>query len=97
MKISYDKEIDAQYIRIKAGKVAYTKPKNEWLIIDYNAKNEVIGIEVLDDSKHPVLVSTDGTDVTAIEIIEEPVISTVKTPDYTVVTRQGIPAQVIFA
>lgn len=81
MKISYDKEIDAQFIQIKSGKVAYTKPENEWLILDYNNQDEIIGIEVLDESKHPLIISTDGTNVVGIDVIEGPIASVTRSVD----------------
>ena len=57
MKIEYDKEIDAKYVRIKDGKISYTKAQKDWLIFDYNENNEVLGVEILDVSKHQIAIS----------------------------------------
>ena len=47
MKISYDKEADAMYIRLREGKVDHTKEIDENTIIDFNKEGQVIGIEIL--------------------------------------------------
>jgi uncharacterized protein YuzE len=54
----YDKEIDAKYVRVKEGKIAYTKPKTDWLILDFNKDGEVVGVEILNASKHVVNIPT---------------------------------------
>ena len=58
MHITYDKNSDAKYIRFKKGKVARTKEEKKWLFFDCDKSGEVLGIEVLDASKHPISVST---------------------------------------
>jgi uncharacterized protein YuzE len=60
MKISYDKTIDAKYVRIKFGRVFRTERKNDWLIFDYNKKGEILGIEILDASRNNISIMTDG-------------------------------------
>jgi len=57
MKIKYDKDIDVKYISFKKGKVFKTSEKTNWLLVDYNKNNEVLGIEILDASKNPVSIS----------------------------------------
>lgn len=57
MKIKYDKTIDAKYIRVKKGKIASTKKEKLWLLFDYNKDNEVLGVEILNASKHPISFS----------------------------------------
>ena len=56
MKINYDKEIDAKYICFKKVKVAKTHEKKEWLLFDYDKNGEIIGIEILNATKHPISV-----------------------------------------
>lgn len=55
MKIVYDKEADAAYIylktKIQKGEVKKTKPINENILLDFDAKNKIIGIEILSASK----------------------------------------------
>ena len=55
MKITYDKEVDALYIYIKYpmknGVVKKTRELNEDIIIDFNKKNRLVGIEVLNFKK----------------------------------------------
>ncbi len=54
MNIEYDKKADAKYIRFKKGKVTKTIEKKPWLLFDYNEDGEVLGMEILNYSKHPV-------------------------------------------
>ena len=58
MQIKYDKEIDAKYVRIKKGKISHTKKEQDWLLFDCDQNGEVLGIEILDASKHLVSFST---------------------------------------
>ena len=60
MQIEYDKKSDAKYIRLKKGNVAETKEKQKWLLFDYDKNGEVLGVEILDASKHPISLSTIG-------------------------------------
>ena len=45
--ISYDKEADAAYFRVKKGKVAKTLQLDEWLLADVNKKGALLGVEML--------------------------------------------------
>ncbi len=47
MKIRYDPEADAMYIKFREDKVDHTAELDENTIIDYNKENEVIGVEIL--------------------------------------------------
>ena len=55
MKFEYDKEVDAAYIyienTIKEGWVKQTIELNDNIILDFDHKNRLIGVEVLDASK----------------------------------------------
>ena len=58
MKVTYDKEIDSKYVKIgTVRKVARTKKIEDWLLVDHDAKGNVIGVEILWASKHPMLFS----------------------------------------
>jgi uncharacterized protein YuzE len=54
MEIKYDKEIDAKYVYIKKGKIARTKKEQDWLLFDYAENGDVLGVEILDASRHLV-------------------------------------------
>ena len=47
MKIEYDKEVDALYIRIQEKMVAHTKEIEEGINLDLDADGRVIGIEII--------------------------------------------------
>ncbi len=55
MKLEYDKEVDAAYIYlkypIKEGEAKKTIELNGNLIVDFNEKDQLLGIEILDASK----------------------------------------------
>ncbi len=55
MKLEYDKEMDAAYIYIKypikAGEAKKTIELNENIILDFDSKQKLIGVEILDASK----------------------------------------------
>ena len=50
MKISYDREVDALYIRFKETTVT-SKPLAEGIAADYDADGLLAGIEILDATK----------------------------------------------
>jgi uncharacterized protein YuzE len=52
MKITWDKEVDAAYIYLKKGKVSYTKKKSDWLLTDHDKNGNILGIEILETSRH---------------------------------------------
>ena len=45
--LEYDPSSTALYVRVKKGKVASSKPLADNIIVDLNAKNEVLGIEII--------------------------------------------------
>ena len=50
MRISYDREVDALYIRFKEGSVT-TQHIIDGIAVDYDAEGKLSGIEVLDAAK----------------------------------------------
>jgi len=48
MKIEYDKEVDALYIRLQEKKVARTRELEDGLNIDLDEEGKLIGLEILD-------------------------------------------------
>jgi len=51
MKITYDPYADALYFYAKKGVVKNTKEVNGDILVDFDAKNKLLGIEILDTSK----------------------------------------------
>ncbi len=51
MKIEYSKEADAIYVYFKEEFVAKSKEIEDGVVIDFDEKGQLIGIEVLDVSK----------------------------------------------
>ena len=51
MKIEYDKEVDALYIRIQEKDVARTQEVSDGVNLDFDDKDRLIGLEVLSASK----------------------------------------------
>ena len=51
MKIEYDKEVDALYIRIQEKEVAGTQEVSDGVNLDFDAEGRLIGLEVLSASK----------------------------------------------
>lgn len=52
MKIEYSKEADAIYVYFKEEFVAKSKEIEDGVVIDFDEKGQLIGIEVLDVSQH---------------------------------------------
>lgn len=47
MKIEYDREVDALYIRIQDKKVSRTKELEEGINLDIDADGKIIGLEII--------------------------------------------------
>lgn len=58
MKIDYDKTEDAKYIKLSHAKVKTTTEERDWLLFDRDENGEVVGIEILDASKHQIGIAT---------------------------------------
>jgi uncharacterized protein YuzE len=52
MKIEYDKQVDALYIRIQEKDVARTQEISEGVNVDFDAEGRLIGLEVLGAAEH---------------------------------------------
>lgn len=62
MKIRYDAQVDALYISFKKGRAQVTTVRlSENVAVDLGPNEEVVGIEVLDASKHLALAKTRPT------------------------------------
>ncbi|CAM8647743.1 COG5428 Uncharacterized conserved small protein [Oxalobacteraceae bacterium] len=64
MKIEYDQQADAMYIRLRAGDVAESEEVRPGVVLDFDAQGQVLGIEMLDVSKR-----TDNPRELAMELI----------------------------
>jgi uncharacterized protein YuzE len=51
MKIEYDQQADAMYIRLRAGDVAESEEVRPGVVLDFDAQGQVLGIEMLVVSK----------------------------------------------
>jgi uncharacterized protein YuzE len=47
MRIHYDEKVDAFYLRLDDSKVVESEEVKPGIVLDFNAKNQVVGIEVL--------------------------------------------------
>jgi uncharacterized protein YuzE len=48
MRIRYDEKVDALYLRVDDSKVVESEEVKPGIVLDFNAKKQVVGIEVLD-------------------------------------------------
>ena len=54
IRISYNKTADALYIRLKDDKVVDSDEVAPGVIVDFNDKGEIVGIEVLEFSRRDI-------------------------------------------
>ena len=64
MKIEYDQQADAMYIRLRAGTVAESEEIRPGVVFDYDVEGKVLGIEMLDVSER-----TDNPRELAMELV----------------------------
>ena len=64
MKIEYDQQADAMYIRLCAGTVAESEEVRPGVVFDFDAEGRVLGIEMLDVSQR-----TDNPRELAMELV----------------------------
>jgi uncharacterized protein YuzE len=51
MKVRYDKEADAMYIRVQEGEYEYSEEIGDGVVIDISKEGNVMGMEILDASE----------------------------------------------
>ncbi len=51
MKLNVDKEADALYLRLDDSQIVESEEVSPGVVLDYNASNEVVGVELLHLSK----------------------------------------------
>jgi uncharacterized protein YuzE len=64
MKIEYDQQADAMYIRLCAGTVVESEEIRPGVVFDYDVDGKVLGIEMLDVSER-----TDNPRELAMELV----------------------------
>ena len=64
MKIEYDQQADAMYIRLRACTVAESEEIRPGVVFDYDREGKVLGIEMLDVSER-----TDNPRELAMELV----------------------------
>ena len=64
MKIEYDQQADAMYIRLRAGTVAESDEVRPGVVLDFDSNGRVLGIEMIDVSER-----TDSPRELAMELI----------------------------
>lgn len=74
MEIEYDKKIDTRYVRIMKGKISSTHKERDWLLFDCADNGDVLGVEILDASKHLVSISTVGNKLVGYSFVEPKVL-----------------------
>jgi len=65
MKLNYDSQADALYLRLDDSKILESEEVAPGIILDFNDKNQVVGVEMLSLSKRtgagvPELVELSG-------------------------------------
>lgn len=62
MKITYDKTVDAMYIKLNE-KLAYKSSKkvSDDILIDYSEDGKIIGVEVLTASENAIIPPSKGS------------------------------------
>jgi uncharacterized protein YuzE len=66
MRVRYDEEADALYIKLREGEYHESDEIRDGFILDYDVDGNIIGIEILDASVHlaPAELSTVNFEIT---------------------------------
>jgi len=48
MRIHYDRKVDALYLRLDDSKIVESEEVKPGIVLDFDAKKQIVGIEVLD-------------------------------------------------
>ena len=51
MKVHFDEKVDALYFRLDDSKIVDSEEVKPGIVLDYNDKNQVVGVEILDVKK----------------------------------------------
>ncbi len=73
MRIEYDREVDALYIRLQEKYVARTVELEEGLNIDLDEKGKLIGLEILDATERYSLADIFNISTENLILAEKPI------------------------
>ena len=51
MKVHFDEKVDALYFRLDDSKIVESEEVKPGIVLDYNDKNQVVGVEILNVKK----------------------------------------------
>jgi uncharacterized protein YuzE len=51
MKVAYDKETDALYLRLSSARIVESEEVRPGLVLDFDAEGHIVAIELLDAAK----------------------------------------------
>jgi len=63
MKIHIDKEADALYLRLDDSDIIESEEVSPGIVLDFNASNQVVGVEMLNLSKRSPVMNTKNLEV----------------------------------
>jgi uncharacterized protein YuzE len=66
MRLHVDKEADALYLRLDDSKIIESQEVAPGVILDYNERGEVVGVEMLDLSKRTPNLKTTAMEFEAV-------------------------------
>ena len=67
MKVTYDAETDTLTVLLRDAKARVSEEERSGVILDYDANNQLIAIEILDASSR-----VDGVDTVQLQVIPKP-------------------------
>jgi uncharacterized protein YuzE len=73
VRLTYDLEVDALYLRISDAKVMDTCEIEDDVMVDYDAEGQVVGVEILDASGRLQILSQETTSAFIAKLKSEPV------------------------
>ena len=62
MRIRYDREVDALYVQLGRSKIVESDEVRPGIIVDFNAREQIVGIEVLDFKRRVPTMSSQAED-----------------------------------
>jgi uncharacterized protein YuzE len=71
MKLRIDKEADALYLRLDDAKIIESEQVAPGVIVDFDSKNRVVGLEVLNVSKRAPKSKRSPGRITAATVVRE--------------------------
>lgn len=73
MKLKVDESADALYLRLDESKIAESEEVSPGIILDFNEKNQVVGIEILRISKRVPKLDLRNFKFEASSVSAEPI------------------------